>query len=150
MLALLGSEAMRRLREAHTDHDLSPRQFELIGLLLDRGALAQGDLGRLMGIAPSILVTLLNPLEAAHLVQRQRDPADRRRHVVTLTDLGRERFHQASLAQYETEDALFAALTPAERDQLRDLLIRIRDDLTAPHDHCATPASLEPRPETGG
>lgn len=149
MLALLGAEAMRRLREAHNDHDLSPRQFELLGMLHDRGALAQGELGRLMGIASSILVTLLNPLEAAHLVQRERDPADRRRHVVTLTDAGRERFDQASEAQYEAEDALFAALNPTQRELLRDLLTRVRDDLTGQHDHCATPASLECRPSAG-
>ncbi|MBT2412781.1 winged helix-turn-helix transcriptional regulator [Streptomyces sp. ISL-12] len=145
MLALLGAEAMRRLREAHTTHDLSPRQFEVLGLLHDRGTLGQSELGRLTGVAPSILVTLLNPLEAAHLVVRHRDPADRRRHVVALTDTGRERLHQASEAQYEVEDTLLAALTPAQRNQLRDLLTRVRDDLTEHRDHCATPASLEPR-----
>lgn len=149
MLALLGAEAMRRLREAHTAHDLTPRQFELLALLHDRGTLAQGDLGRLMGIAPSILVTLLNPLEAARLVERRRDPADRRRHVVALTDTGRTRLDQASKAQYDVEDTLFAALAPAQREQLQDLLTRVRDDLTKHQDHCATPASLEPGHATG-
>jgi DNA-binding MarR family transcriptional regulator len=150
MLALLGAEAMRRLREAHTAHDLSPRQFQILGLLHDRGVLGQGELGRLTGVAPSILVALLNPLEAAHLVQRQRDPADRRRHVVALTDTGRARFDRASQAQYDVEDTLFAALSPAQREQLRDLLTRVRDDLTQHQDHCATPASLEPGPTVAG
>src|SRR5215210_602126 len=33
LLALLGQEAMRRLREAHTANNLKPRQFQLLGLL---------------------------------------------------------------------------------------------------------------------
>src|SRR5215216_3833023 len=76
LLALLGAEAMRRLRDAHTAHGLKPRQFQILGLLHDHGGLAQGDLMRAMAIDPSILVTLLNPLEADGLVARERDPAD--------------------------------------------------------------------------
>src|SRR3954462_5614152 len=83
LLALLGQEAMRRLRDAHTAHNLKPRQFQILGLLHDHGALAQRDLVQTMDVDPSILVTLLNPLEADGLVARERDPADRRRHVVT-------------------------------------------------------------------
>ncbi len=77
LLALLGHEAMQRLRAAHTAHNLKPRQFHILGLLHDHGGLAQGELVREMGVAPSILVTLLNPLEAGGLVARERDPADR-------------------------------------------------------------------------
>ena len=32
---------MRRLREVHTRHELSPRQFQLLGLLHDSGPLGQ-------------------------------------------------------------------------------------------------------------
>ena len=45
MLALLGHEAMRRLRVAHTAHDLKPRQFQILGLLHDQGPLGQRELG---------------------------------------------------------------------------------------------------------
>src|SRR3954449_194254 len=88
LLALLGQEAMRRLRDAHTAHNLKPRQFQILGLLHDHGGLAQRELVREMDVDPSILVTLLNPLEAAGFVARQRDPGDRRRHLVTLTPAG--------------------------------------------------------------
>src|SRR5687768_16724363 len=63
LLALLGQEAMRRLRAAHTAHNLKPRQFQILGLLHDHGGLAQRDLLQEMGVDPSILVTLLNPLK---------------------------------------------------------------------------------------
>src|SRR5215207_8565945 len=123
LLALLGQEAMRRLRAAHTTHNLKPRQFQILGLLRDHGGLAQRELMQEMAVDPSILVTLLNPLEADGLVARERDPADRRRHLVTLTPAGERHLVSASRAQKETEDALFASLDADQREQLRALLI---------------------------
>jgi DNA-binding MarR family transcriptional regulator len=143
MLALLGGEAMRRLRDAHTAHGLTPRQFEILGLLHDRGPLGQGELAQIMNIAASILVTQLNPLEADGLIVRERDPDDRRRHLVALTGPGRARLHQASQAQRDVEDMLFAKLDQQQREQLRQLLTTVRDDLTGGHEYCATPASLD-------
>src|SRR3954468_23151559 len=98
LLALLGQEAMHRLRAAHTAHDLKPRQFQILGLLHDHGGLAQGELIPGVGVAPSILVTRLTPLEAAGLVTRERDPGDRRRHLVTLTAAGEQHLVSASRA----------------------------------------------------
>jgi DNA-binding MarR family transcriptional regulator len=122
---------MRRLRAAHTDHNLSPRQFHLLGLLHDRGAMTQRELGALMDVDPSVVVTLLNPLEADGYISRQRDPSDRRRHVVTLTPSGAQQLDRAAQAQRDAEDEIFATLSAAQRNQLRRLLILLRDDLSA-------------------
>ena len=127
LLALVGQDAMRRLREAHTAHSLSPRQFHLLGLLHDRGPLTQRELGALMDVDPSILVTLLNPLEADGYLSRERDPSDRRRHVVTLAPAGARQLDRAAQAQRDAEDELFAGLTDAQREQLRGLLLILRE-----------------------
>jgi DNA-binding MarR family transcriptional regulator len=127
LLALLGHDAMRRLRDAHTAHDLMPRQFQLLGLLDDDGPMGQRELGQAMATDPSILVTLLNPLEADGFIARNRDPADRRRHVVTLTAAGKRQLDRAAEAQREAEDAIFAGLSADQRAQLRDLLVALRD-----------------------
>src|SRR3954470_4267009 len=131
LLALLGHEAMRRLRDAHTAHNLKPRQFQILGLLHDHGGLGQRDLGQTMGVDPSSLVTLLNPLEADGLVARERDPDDRRRHLVTLTRGGERLLASASRAQKDTEDELFASLDNNQREQLRSLLLALSDGLAA-------------------
>jgi DNA-binding MarR family transcriptional regulator len=130
LLALLGHYAMRRLREVHTRHELSPRQFQLLGLLYEGGPLGQRELGQLMETDPSILVTLLNPLEAEGLLSRRRDPLDRRRHLVTLTARGERRLAAAARAQREAEDELFAGLDESQREQLRVLLIALKDSLS--------------------
>jgi DNA-binding MarR family transcriptional regulator len=138
LLALLGQEAMRRLRAAHTAHNLKPRQFQILGLLHDHGGLAQRDLMQEMGVDPSILVTLLNPLEADGLVARRRDASDRRRHLVTLTPAGERHLASASRAQQETEDALFASLNDDQREQLQTLLVVLREGLIAdPESACS-------------
>jgi DNA-binding MarR family transcriptional regulator len=148
LLALLGQEAMRRLRAAHTAHNLKPRQFQILGLLHDHGGLAQRELMQEMDVDPSILVTLLNPLEADGLVARERDPADRRRHLVTLTRAGERALVSASRAQKETEDELFASLDAEQREQLGALLVALRDGLAADADDACS-AAVETGPEAG-
>ena len=130
---------MRRLREALDAHDLKPRQHYLLGLLHDHGATGQRELGEAMGVDPSVLVTLLNPLEAGGLVSRERDPADRRRHVVTLTAAGRRHFESATRAQHEAEDAMFAALDDDQRQQLEAVLFALRANLSSGQDDACPP-----------
>jgi len=120
---------MRRLRDAHTARHLSPRQFHLLGLLHDRGAMGQSELGQTMGIDPSILVTMLNPLDADGLVSRERDPADRRRHLVTLTPAGDQHLSRAAEAQRVAENALLVGLDVEQREQLRRLLLAVQTGL---------------------
>ncbi len=130
LLALLGHVAMRRLREAHHAHDLSPRQFHLLGLLHERGAIAQSELGEIMGTDPSILVTMLNPLEVDGLISRRRDPEDRRRHLVTLSQTGERQLMRAAEAEEEVEASLFAGLDDQQREDLRLLLVALQQSLS--------------------
>jgi DNA-binding MarR family transcriptional regulator len=127
LLALLGQEAMHRLRAAHTAVGLTPRQFQLIALLHDHGPMGQRLLGERMGIDPSVLVTMLNPLEESGFVTRRRDAADRRRHTVLLTEAGAKQLTKAARAQREAEDTLFAGLEDDRREQLRQLLLAFRE-----------------------
>ena len=131
LLALLGVEAMRRLRGALADVDLTPRQFQLLGLLHDHGPLPQQDLGLKVGVAASVLVTLLNPLEADGFVRRERDAEDRRRHLVLLTDRGAAHLAHAAAAQRGAEAVLFAMLHDQQREQMTALLTAMRDGLPA-------------------
>ncbi|HEY1515185.1 MAG TPA: MarR family winged helix-turn-helix transcriptional regulator [Solirubrobacteraceae bacterium] len=146
LLALLGQHAMRRLRHAHTQIELTPRQFQLLGLLHDHGPTGQQELGQAMEIDPSILVTLLNPLEADGLLSRQRDTTDRRRHLVTLTAKGRRRLAAAAQAQRDAEDELFAGLDDDQREQLRGLLMALKDTLSRECQSAANPGQCPSAP----
>ncbi len=126
LLSLLGQDTTRRLRDALAVHGLKPRQFRILSLLGARGPIGQRALGEALAMDHSILVTMLNPLEASGLIARKRSSADRRRHVVTITPAGKRRLASAAQAHCDAEDDLFASLTPHQRTQLRSLLVALR------------------------
>ena len=82
---------------------------------------------------------LLNPLEADSFVSRERDPADPRCHVVTLTAAGRRRHDGATRAQRETEDALFAGLGDDQRRRLSSVLVLLRDSVASRREQAPPP-----------
>src|SRR5215211_1628683 len=94
-----------------------------------------------MDVDPSILVTLLNPLEANDYLARKRDADDRRRHVVTITPRGEQQLERAAQAQRDAEDELLASLTDIQRDQHRALLLVLRQQLTPEHNTACTAAA---------
>ena len=100
------------------------------GDAIDRGPIGQRELGHVMETDPSILVTLLNPLEAGGLLSRRRDELDRRRHLVRLTARGERRLAAAARAQREAEEQLFSGLDLDQREQLHRLLIALSDSLS--------------------
>ncbi len=136
VLTTLGESFSRRIRDVLAEYDLKPRQLRILDLLADRGPIGQRELADLMGIDHSVLVNLLNPLEAARLVKRERDAVDRRRHVVTIATAGKRRLNQADQAFRNAEDDFFASLETEEREQLHAMLTRLRHaaDSSAEHD----------------
>jgi DNA-binding MarR family transcriptional regulator len=134
-LTILGESFQRHIRAVLAEHDLKPRQLRILDLLADRGPVGQRELAELMGIDHSVLVGLLNPLEAARLVKRERDTVDRRRHVVTIATAGQRRLAQADQAFRDAEDAFFAPLSAEEREQLHSMLSRLREATGSPADH---------------
>lgn len=67
-------------------------------------------------------VMLLNDLESSGLVERRRDPSDRRRHIVTMTAQGQKALESAEAAQQTLEDEILGALDAGERADLSHLL----------------------------
>jgi DNA-binding MarR family transcriptional regulator len=105
---------------------------ELVGMgLKELGALAylrdnerasQQALFEALCIDANSCVLLLNELESQGLVERRRDPQDRRRHLVTITDTGLEALERAENAQGSIEDEVLGSLTLEERSTLHHLL----------------------------
>ena len=92
---------------------------------------SQREISDHLGLDASDVVGVLDILEAAHMVQRQRDPRDRRRHAVVLTEQGEAAARRfAALRARATERAL-ADLDDDERRQLVDLLNRANRRFTS-------------------
>jgi DNA-binding MarR family transcriptional regulator len=96
--------------------------FLLLGYVRDRGAVSQQELETGLLMDANSVVLLLNEAEAAGFSIRKRDPADRRRHMVELTDAGRTAVERAEKAREGIEDDVLSDLSVDERKALRKLL----------------------------
>ena len=87
-------------------------------------AVPQHELSELLCIDSNNTVILLNELERIGWIRRERDPEDRRRHVVSLTDEGLAAYTRAQEARDVIEDDVLGALSPNERETLHGLLAK--------------------------
>lgn len=104
--------------------DLRARHVIALTLLRDFGERSQSDLAAALGIEPTNLVILLDDLESSGLVERRRSTADRRRHIVVLTDAGAGKLADIESVVAEIENRMFSTLTADERSNLHTLLQR--------------------------
>jgi MarR family transcriptional regulator, temperature-dependent positive regulator of motility len=100
------------------------RQLMLLSYLRWGAPALQQQLCEYLWMDPNNCVLLLNELEGRGFVERRRDPTDRRRHVVDITDAGMRALEQAERAQESIGDQLLAGLSDEERATLRSLLTR--------------------------
>jgi DNA-binding MarR family transcriptional regulator len=135
LLAQLGRAVTRQYRTAFSPIGLKPRATAALLRLRSGGPLSQQALGATLDIEASNLVVLLNELEAEGLISRRRDPQDRRRHVVEISEHGAKAVCEVERAAGQVEDEFFGALTGDERCELRELLARLTDsDVVSPAD----------------
>lgn len=125
MFVRLAHVSRARLTEALEGMGLRPADFAVLHHLAEAGTSTQLQLARALRIHPSNLVAMLDGLEAAGLLERTRDPADRRRHAVALTAAGARRLEAAQAAARQAEQELLEPLDPAERAELEGLLRRL-------------------------
>jgi hypothetical protein len=131
LLALIGQEAMHRLRAAQprtTSSRASSRSSDCCTTTADWPRATSFRPWTSPRACSSRCSTRSKPTDSS---PRERDRADRRRHLVTLTPAGEKQLASASRAQKDTEDALFASLDNHQREQLRGLLLALSDGLAA-------------------
>ncbi len=75
------------------------RNMVMLAYLRDHPGVSQQTMTESLSMDSNTGVLVLNDLEDLEYVERRRDPADRRRHLVDITDAGLEALEQAELAQ---------------------------------------------------
>jgi DNA-binding MarR family transcriptional regulator len=125
LLARLGmgfkTKAIARAEEA----GFELYDYSVLAILAEGVRETQGTIAATLGVDPSRLVALLDALEERGLVQRQRDPLDRRRHVVSITPEGKRELARIRRVFKQLEDEFFAPFDDETREAFHELLIRL-------------------------
>src|SRR5262245_49860795 len=113
--AALAEEGMRR------------HHYAVLAALADHGPASQADLGRRLWIDRKDLHAVVADLEAAGLISRVRDDADRRRNVVAVTPAAAATLERLDRRVAAAQEEFLAPLDAAERDELLRLLARLTE-----------------------
>ena len=102
--------------------------YRLLAALDEFGPASQAALGRGTGIDRSDVTAALVELEERGLVERNVNPADRRRNVVSITAAGTRRLAELDTVVDTIQERLLAPLSEEERRQFVTLIRRIAGD----------------------
>ena len=127
LLAQVGAHAASQFAERLRTLKLAPRHAGILRILNANPGLTQQTLAATLGMVPSRLVDFIDEMEERGLVERRGDPNDRRRYALHLTEKGRSTLEVIGRIAREHSQALLAALSGDERQQLANLLQRIAD-----------------------
>lgn len=108
--------------------DLEPRLFGSLVAISTTGPIAQAELARLLGVSGARVVQIADELERRGLVERRRDPADRRTQLLHLQPAAPAVIERATAAAHALNQRLLP-LSEAETARLVPLLRRF---VTAP------------------
>jgi DNA-binding MarR family transcriptional regulator len=131
------TRASWRLRRASVK-ELSPlgltfAQSRVLRILARRGEpIRMGDLAARFEVAPRSATSMVDSLETIGLVERRSDPTDRRSVLVGLTPDGLALMDRIGELRRASAEALFGRLTPAQQQQLLDILTVLNE----PADEC--------------
>jgi DNA-binding MarR family transcriptional regulator len=124
VLGKLGYAIKRRAIEELEASGASLYDFSVLGVLEQGACEGQNALADMLQLDRSQLVGLLDGLEERGLIERRRDPSDRRRHTVSLTPAGAREYERVREIVKRVESEFLAPLSKEERKLLYELTRR--------------------------
>jgi DNA-binding MarR family transcriptional regulator len=122
---LLGRAAARGHRlvaEALATEGMRMMHHAVLATVAELGPISQAELGRVLNVDPKEIAALAADLLRDGLIDRTRDPRDRRRNAVSLSGKGQVTLVRTRKLGDEANDRLTSGLSPGEKAQLRRLL----------------------------
>jgi DNA-binding MarR family transcriptional regulator len=123
LLKRLGMTAKQRSVDEYERLGLNPYHHAILALLEGSAPETQAEIADALGYDRGTLVGLLDELEEQKLVERKRDPDDRRRQLVRITTDGKRTLGKLRALARRLEDEFLAPLDAEQREQLHALLL---------------------------
>jgi DNA-binding MarR family transcriptional regulator len=136
---LLAREMRRQVHELMAeeqwavDAGFRPPCLGALDVIAHHQPVSQREISDHLGLDASDVVGVLDILEAAGMVQRRRDPHDRRRPAVELTELGETAAQRFAALRAKATERVLVGLDDDERRQLVELLNRAAGRFTHGH-----------------
>jgi DNA-binding MarR family transcriptional regulator len=132
--ALAGRLGFLITRAHHRFHERADQVLEPVGIeirhfaalkALAFGVPSQRELADRLGVSTPVVVEMVDALEARGLVERRRDPADRRNNALVVTDAGRAIVTSATAELEAATAELTEPIGAAGERELNALLRRL-------------------------
>jgi DNA-binding MarR family transcriptional regulator len=125
LLSRVGAAVQAGFKELIGQWDIRPQQFAILRALNAGGEAFQQELCQTLGIDSGNMVELVDGLEALGYAQRRRDPRDRRRYLLALTEEGRSAFAAMTKAVDEYDAQFLEPLDQGEQAALVAVLAKL-------------------------
>jgi MarR family transcriptional regulator for hemolysin len=106
--------------------DLSLTEALLMAYVDHHGAMSQTALAERLGISRAAVTCIVEGLLRRHLIDREVDPSDGRRKLITVTKTGRTVAERISDIDLELRAELRKGLPKADRAELARILLQIQ------------------------
>lgn len=118
----LHSHVQKRISNALSLHGIGLSEYMVLRQLhtAPHQKLGRSELASLVGLTPSGVTRLLNPMEKIGLVAKEDNPRDARVSWVRLSDAGQRIYQDAQTSFAQAAEALFAQVPSAALSKLLD------------------------------
>lgn len=126
------SQAFRSVSDAlMAQVDIHRAQAFLLCRLFEKDGMTQTEIAQQLAVQGATITNMLQRMEESGLVTRCRDSEDNRLVRVYLTDSGWDKERAINQQFANLEEAIFAGISPQDRDVLRRLLQQILSNMSA-------------------
>lgn len=119
----------RRFDERAREIGVTRTQWRVLKFLQRGEGINQGGLAEMLEVEPITACRMIDRLEEAGLVERRRDPSDRRAWQIFLTDRARPLLDELGLLADALLESALAGITPSDHEVVMATLQRIQRNL---------------------
>lgn len=122
----------RALQRRIASHGVSMGQWFFLRVLWERDGLTQRELSQRVGMMEPTTVTAVSSMERRGFVRRVRNPHDRRKVNIFLTDRGKELRDVLLPCAAELEDAALRGIDSQDAERVAAVLLKVMENISLP------------------